>query len=88
MKDSKPLRVDGSCPITEYILIVVHHNRSHKYILTHYYLYFFLAVLGLRCWTWTFSSCGEVGLSLRDFSCCRAWALGTQASVVTACGLL
>ena len=27
-----------------------------------YFIYLFLAVLGLRCCTWTFSSCGEWGL--------------------------
>ena len=50
---------------------------------------------------WTFSSCGEQGLlflAVRGlliagashcggFSCCGAWALSVQASVVVACGL-
>ena len=27
-----------------------------------YYVYLFLAVLGLRCCAWAFSSCGEQGL--------------------------
>ena len=26
------------------------------------FMYLFLAVLGLRCCTWAFSSCGELGL--------------------------
>ena len=33
------------------------------------------------------SSCGTQASCLGDFSCCRAWALGTQASVVAACEL-
>ena len=41
--------------------------------------FFFLAVLGLRCCVRA-SHCG-------GFSCCRAWALGVQASVVVARGL-
>ena len=42
-------------------------------------IYLFMAALGLRCSAWA-SHCG-------GFSCCRAWALGTQASVVVAHGL-
>ena len=41
-----------------------------------------LAVLGLRCCTQAFSSCGERGLL-----CCGAGALGTWASVAVALGL-
>ena len=56
----------------------------------------FLAVLGLRCCAWAFSSCGEWGLLFScgarashcgGFSCCGARALGVQASVVVACEL-
>ena len=43
------------------------------------YLLIFLSALGLRCCAWA-SHCG-------GFSCCRAWALGAQASVVVAHGL-
>ena len=55
----------------------------------------FLAVLGLRCCTRAFSSCGERGATLRwgaqashcsGFSWCGAWALGVRASVVVAHG--
>ena len=54
-----------------------------------------MAVLGLRCCTWAFSSCGERGLLFIAVhrllivvaSRCRAWALGTQPSVVVAHGL-
>ena len=51
---------------------------------------------GLCCCTWAFSSCGEWGLLFvcgvwsshcGGFSCCRAQALGTRASVVVAHGL-
>ena len=61
-----------------------------------YFRYLILAALGLCCCTWAFSSCGEGGATLRcdawashcgGFSCCGAWALGTQASVVAARGL-
>ena len=61
-----------------------------------YFIYLFLAALGLRCCMWTFSSCGKRGLLLScgarashcgGFSCCGAWALGMQASVVVALGL-
>ena len=56
---------------------------------------YLLAVLGLRCRAWAFSSCGEWGLLFvvvrglliyhcSDFSCCRAWALGVWASTVVA----
>ena len=49
----------------------------------------FLAALGLLCCAQAFSSCGEWGLlfvAVRrgGFSCCRARALGTWASVVVA----
>ena len=57
-----------------------------------YFIYLlFLAALGLRCCTRDFSSCHERGSTLHcgarsshcgGFSCCRAWALGAQASVV------
>ena len=52
------------------------------------FLYLFLAELGLCCWAWAFSSCGEVGAShCGGFSCCGAQALGLRASVVEAHGL-
>ena len=53
-------------------------------------------MLGLFCWAWAFSSCGERGLLFIVVHglliavaslCCRTWALGTQASVVVAHGL-
>ena len=58
-------------------------------------IYLFLAVLGLHCCPWAFSSCGERGYSSLQcvaslcggFSCCGAWALGAQTSVVVACRL-
>ena len=60
----------------------VYHSFSHstsfffKFI---YFIYLFLAALGLRCGEWA-SHCG-------GFSCCRARALGTWASVVVSCRL-
>ena len=53
-----------------------------------------MAVLGLCCCLWAFSSCKEQGLlssccaaHFCSFSCCRAKALGVQASAVAACRL-
>ena len=54
----------------------------------------FLVALGLCGYTWAFSNCGEGILSgcsaqtslCAVFSCCRAQALGTQASVGVALG--
>ena len=55
-----------------------------------------MAVLGLRCCAWAFSSCGAQGLLFHcgvqashcgGFSCCGAQALGVRASVVVARGL-
>ena len=60
-----------------------------------YFIYLFLAALGLRCCVRAFCSCSEWGplliavhrLLIAVASCCRAWALGTWASVVVARGL-
>ena len=61
-----------------------------------YFIYLFLAALGLHCCAWAFSICGERGGALcctawashcGGFSCCRARALGTRASVVVVHGL-
>ena len=58
--------------------------------------YFILAALGLCGCLWAFSACGKQGLlsscaaqasHCSGFSCCRAWVLGMQASVVAARGL-
>ena len=59
------------------------------------FIYSLLTALCLCCCTRAFSSCGEGALlssggactsHLRDFSCCRAWTLGSGASVVEAGG--
>ena len=61
-----------------------------------YFIYLFLTVLGLRCCTGAFSSCGERGLLFVAVHgllvavaslFCGAQALGAQASVVLALGL-
>ena len=63
-----------------------------------FFLFFiFLAALGLRCFARAFSSCSERGLLFvamyevgfieGGFSCCRAQALGMQASAAAAHGL-
>ena len=65
------------------------------FLLYFYFIFPFLAALGLRCCTRAFSSCQERwgGATLHcgarashcsGFSCCRAQALGTRASVVVA----
>ena len=55
-----------------------------------------LSALGLCCFAWAFSTCGQQGLlssrgawasHCNGFSCCGAQALGTQASEVTVYGL-
>ena len=61
-----------------------------------YFIYLFLAALGLRCCARAFSSCSERGLLLVPVHglliavtslCWGARALGAWASVVAACGL-
>ena len=60
-----------------------------------YLLILLLAVLGLPCCTWAFSSlnkwellssCCEQASQCRGFSCCRAWFLAARASVFAGCG--
>ena len=46
----------------------------------------FLPALGLHCRMRAFSSCGGWGPHCSGFSCCRAQALGTRASVFGAWG--
>ena len=50
-------------------------------------IYLFLAVLGLYCCVQAFSSCGSRASHCGGFSFCRARALGTWASAVSALGL-
>ena len=52
-----------------------------------YFIYLFLAALGLPCCARALSSCGARASHCGVFSCCGAWALGTRASVVVAHGL-
>ena len=52
-----------------------------------YFIYLFLAVLGLCCSTWASSSCSARASHCSGFYCCRARALGARASVVVARGL-
>ena len=60
-----------------------------------YFLYLFLAVLGLCCDVQAFSSCGEWGILCCEaqashcggFSCFRAWGSRSVTSVVVAQGL-
>ena len=57
-----------------------------SFIIKKFSIYVFLAVLGLRCWAWTFSSCSATS-DWGGFSCCGAQALGCKGSVVAAHGL-
>ena len=55
-----------------------------------YFIYSFLAVLGLHCCTWAFSSCGKqstLQVGCTSFSSCGAQALECKASVVAMHGL-
>ena len=61
-----------------------------SFSLMNLFIYLFLAELGLCCCTGLslvavsrgYSSCAARASPCGDFSCCRAWALGAQASVV------
>ena len=46
-----------------------------------------MAALGLHCCVWATLCCSTPASHCSGFSCCRAQALGAQASVVTAPGL-
>ena len=57
-------------------------------------IFLFLALLGLCCYEWALSSCGEQGLlsavrvsRCSGFSCCGARAPGARGSVVAALSL-
>ena len=67
-------------------------NKFIYFIILFYY-FIFLAALGLHCCAWAFLWLRGAGATLRcnvrasrcsGFSCCRAWALGVQPSVVVA----
>ena len=54
-------------------------------------LYLFLAVLGLRCFVWTFSSCREQGLlfivvSFLSLCCLLLGSMGSRCSSFSSCG--
>ena len=64
-----------------------------SYFLKNAIYFLFLAALGLCCYAQAFSSCGEPGLHSNcstpashcgGFSYCKAWALGSPASIVGA----
>ena len=42
----------------------------------------FFSVLGLRCCTWAFSTCGVRASHCSGFACCGAWTLGRMGSAV------
>ena len=56
----------------------------HSHLLYSFFLSLFLALLGFHCCLQAFSSCSARASHCGGFSCYRAWALGTQASVITA----
>ena len=43
---------------------------SKRFLKIYIFFYLSLVVLGLHCWIWAVSSCGEQGATL----CCGAWA--------------
>ena len=47
----------------------------------------FLAMLGLYCFAWAFSSCRAWASHCSGFSCCGAQAPGRRTSVISANGL-
>ena len=72
------------------LLLLQEQNSFFKFI------YLFLVSLGLHCCARAFSNCSEQGLlssysvqasHCSGFSCCSAWAPGSQASVAVAYGL-
>ena len=73
-------------PIDLYVYTYASTTQSFFFnFLKIYLFYLFLAVLGLRCRAWAFSSCSEQGLLFvvvhrllicGGFSCCGAWAIG------------
>ena len=90
-------------PSPIFILCYIHIQMTHttneiqkeRYLetqMTHsqlffFLIYLFLAALGLCCCTRAFSSCGAQVSLCSGFSCCRARALGSRASVVVARGV-
>ena len=77
----------------EPLVTVGANNQRINYFLKNVIYFLFLAALGLCCYAQAFSSCGEPGLHSNcsalashcgGFSHCKAWALGSQASVVGA----
>ena len=77
-------------------LCCLEYTIHHLFLKINLFIYLFLVVLGLHCCTRAFSSCGQRGplfVAVRRLLiavaclCCRAWALGTRASVVVACRL-
>ena len=73
------------------LLSVYHISVSELGIL--FIIYIFLAVLGLHCCAWAFSSCDLQGLlqcmgsTLLCLLLLGVWALGPQASAAVVCGL-
>ena len=72
----------GAAYFANLLMLLILFFFLNKFI---YFIYLFLAALGLGCCVQAFSGCGERGATLRcgvqashcgGFSCCRAWALG------------
>ena len=63
------------CSVVKYKCHVLF--SSLYFSVTYCFLFFFMAGLGIHCFAWALSSCS-------GFSCSRAQALGTRASVVVA----
>ena len=85
-----------SFPIMSHYLFRALFFYKFIYSFIHLFIYLFLAALGLRCCAWAFLYLPRAGATLHcgawashccGFSCCRARALGTRASVVVPHGL-
>ena len=59
-------------------------NNSYFLKKFNYFIFLFLAALGLHCFVRASSSCGAWPSHCGGFFCCGAWALGAPASLAVA----
>ena len=84
MVEEGPLKILSSIKAMRTLAKMV---RVNLFYFIYFKIYLFLAALSLCCCALASSSCGVRASHCGGFSCCRAQALGTRASVVVACGL-
>ena len=69
--------------ITSYYGLIIQFLKN-KFI---YFIYLFLAALGLRCCAWAFSSCGERGLLFVVVQWLLSlWSMGCRRASFSSCG--